>query len=165
MRVASLSLSLFALVFVSGCAGARWSVTDHRPLMAVTVAPAEIHGTVDGALVARRRAAMIGELRAHGYQVLEAAAAGVPSLTLKVQGRLVDDAQLHAPDDVAHGIRNDLRYQFVAYEIHLDLVDAAGRVVVCGSASSNQDPEGALGELTARLLRDVPAAATTYAAR
>ena len=159
------SLSLLVIVAGSGCAGSRWSVVDARPLVAVTVAPAELHGPVDRLLVAQRRGAMLGELRARGYQVLEAAAAGVPTLTVKFEGTLVDDSQLHAPDDARHGIRNDLHYQFVSYQVHLDVVDASGRIVVCGSASSNQDPEGAVAELTARLVHDVPAAAATYAAR
>lgn len=159
------SLSLLALVVGSGCAGSRWSVVDSRPLVAVTVAPAELHGPVDRVLVAQRRATMIGELRAHGYTVLEAATPGVPTLTMKIDGTLIDDSQLHAPDDARHGIYNTLRYQFVAYQVHLDLVDAGGHVVVCGSASSNQDPAGAVAELTAHLVRDVPAAASTFAAR
>jgi hypothetical protein len=163
MRLAS--LPLFVLVFGSGCASARWSVVDARPLVAVTVAPIEVHGPVDRVLVAQRRAAMIGELRARGYQVLEAPAPGVPTLTMKVDGTIVDDWQMHAPDDPPHGIYNTLRYRFVAYKIRLDLVDAGGRVVVCGSASSNQDPAAAVAELTALLVRDVPAAATGYAAR
>jgi hypothetical protein len=167
MRLSSLSLSvsLFGLVFVSGCAGTRWSVVDSRPLVAVTVAPAEIHGPVDRVLVAQRRASMIGELKARGYQVLEDKTPGVPTLTMKVDGKLIDDSQMHAADDPNHGIYNTLRYQFVAYEVHLDLVDAGGHVVVCGSASSNQDPEGAVAELTANLVRDIPAAASSYAAR
>ena len=79
--------------------------------------------------------------------------------------RLVDDSQLHAPDDPRHHIFNDLHYQFVAYTVHLDVVDGAGRIVACGSATSNADPEGAVAELTARLVRDMPAAAAAYAAR
>jgi hypothetical protein len=163
MRFAS--LSLFVVIAGSGCASSRWSVVDARPLVAVTVAPAEVHGPVDRVLVEQRRATMIGELRAHGYQVLETAAPGVPTLTMKVDGTLIEDSQLHAPDDVRHGIYNDLHYQFVAYKVHLDLVDAAGHVVVCGTASSNQDLANAVAELTARLVRDVPAAATTIATR
>lgn len=159
------ALSLFSLVAGSGCAGSRWSVVDSRPLLAVTVAPAELHGPVDRMLVAQRRAAMIGELRAHGYQVLEQAVAGVPTLTMKIDGTLIDDSQLHAPDDARHGIINDLHYQFIAYKVHLDLVDASGHVAVCGSASSNQDPEGAVAELTAHLVRDIPAGAATIATR
>jgi hypothetical protein len=158
-------LSLFALVAASGCAGARWSVVDARPLVAITVAPAEIHGPVDAELVAQRRGTLIGELRAHGYQVLDAAAPGVPMLKLAVSGSVVTDAQLHAPDDPRHRIFNDLHYAFVAYTVHLDVVDGAGRVMVCGSASSNHDPATAVAELTARLVRDVPAAGSTYAAR
>lgn len=158
-------LSFLALVAASGCAGTRWSVVDARPLVAITVAPAEIHGPVDSLLVAQRRGTLIGELRAHGYQVLDAAAPGVPTLKMKVEGNVVTDAQLHAPDDARHHIFNDLHYQFVAYTVHLDVVDGGGRVLVCGSATSNADPATAVAELTAHLVHDVPAAASTYAAR
>ncbi|MCU1278509.1 MAG: hypothetical protein JWM53_2055 [bacterium] len=163
MRLAS--LSLFVVIAGSGCAGSRWSVVDSRPLLAVTVAPAELQGPVDRMLVAQRRATMIGELRARGYQVLDHAVAGVPTLTMKIEGTLIEDSQLHAPDDPRHHIINDLHYQFIAYKVHLDVVDSGGHVVVCGSASSNQDPAGAVAELTAHLVRDVPAAAATFAAR
>ena len=158
-------LSLFALVAASGCAGARWSVVDARPLVAVAVAPAEIHGPVDKLLVARRRAALIGELRAHGYQIADAAAPGVPTLALKVDGRIVDASQLHAPDDPRHNIYNDLRYQFIAYTVHLDVGDGNGHLVACGSASANVDPATAVAALTARLVHDLPAAPSTYAVR
>ena len=159
------SLSFFCLVAASGCAGTRWSVVDARPLVAISLAPAELHGPVDAELVAERRATMVGELRAHGYQVLDARAPGVPTLTMKVDGTLVDDSKLHAPDDPRHHIYNDLHYQFVAYAVHLDVVDGTGHIVVCGSATANQDPASAIAELTARLVRDVPPAASTYAAR
>jgi hypothetical protein len=167
MRVASLSLSLslLATAALSGCAGARWSVVDSRPLIAVHVAPAELHGAVDGELVAQRRATFIGDLRAHGYQVLDAPTPGVPTLTMKVDGTLIDDAKLHAPDDARHHIYNDLHYQFVAYQVHLDVVDAAGHIVVCGSASADQDPQKAMATLATRLVRDVPAAKSSVASR
>lgn len=164
MRLASLSLLSLAAIG-SGCAGARWSVVDSHPLLAVTVAPAELHGPVDRALVGKRRNTMIGELRARGYQVLETAAPGVPTLTMKIDGKLIDDSQLHAPDDPRHGVYNTLRYQFVAYSVRLDLVDGGGHVMASGSASSNQDPEGAVAELIAHLVRDVPVTSSTYAAR
>lgn len=157
--------SLFALATASGCAATSWSVVDAHPLMAVTVAPAEIGGPVDRVLVAQRRATMIGELRAHGYQVLEAPAAGVPTLTMKVEGTLVDDSKLHAPDDARHRIFNDLHYSFVTYAVHLDVVDGGGRTVACGRASSDGDPATAVAALTSRLLRDVPAASSTFASR
>ena len=48
----SLSLSLFAVVAASGCAGARWTVADSHPVVAVAVAPAELHGAAS-AKVAR----------------------------------------------------------------------------------------------------------------
>jgi hypothetical protein len=163
MRLAS--LSLFVIIAASGCASSRWSVVDARPLVAVTMAPAEIHGPVDRVLVAQRRATMVGELRARGYQVLDQPAAGVPTLTMKIEGTLFDDSQFHAPDDTRHRIVNDLHYQFIAYKVHVDIVDAAGHIIVCGSASSNEDPAQAVAELTARLVRDVPAATTTLAAR
>lgn len=163
MRVAS--LSLFALIAASGCAGSRWSVVDSRPLLAVAVAPAELHGPVDAALVDARRAAMIGELRANGYQVLESATPGVATLTMKIEGTLVSDEQMHAPDDSRHHIFNDLHYAFVDYKVHIDVIDAGGHIVVCGSASADRDPEGAFHELTAHLVHDVPPAASTFAAR
>jgi hypothetical protein len=163
MRLAS--LSLLALVSASGCAATRWAVADTSPLYAVTVAPAEVQGPVDRVLVAKRRAVFIGELRAHGYQVLETPAAGVPLLTMTFAGALVDDAKLHAPDDPRHHIYNDLHYQFVAYTVELALVDATGHLVVRGVASSNVDPGAAVAELTANLVRDVPAVAATYATR
>ena len=78
---------------------------------------------------------------------------------------MFDDSKLHAPDDPRHQIFNDLHYQFVDYHVHLDVVDAAGRVVVCGTASADRDPESAMNELTARLVRDVPPAAATFARR
>ena len=158
-------LSLIALVAVSGCAGTRWSVTGAHPLIAVAVPPAEVGGFVDAHLVAERRSVMIGELRARGYQVLGTAPAGVPTLRLKIEGRLVDDSLLHAPDDPRHNIYNDLHYRFVAYSVHLDVVDGGGRILACGHASSNGDPEAAVAELTARLVRDLPAAPSAYAAR
>lgn len=160
-----LPLSLFALVAVSGCAGARWSVVEARPLMAVAIAPAELVGPVDKLLIMQRRAAMISQLRARGYQVLDRAAPGIPILTMKVDGRIVDDSQFHAPDDLRHNIYNDLHYQFVVYTVHVDIVDGSGRIVACGSASSNMDPAPAVAELTAHLVRDLPAASATYAAR
>jgi hypothetical protein len=163
MRLAS--LSLFALVAVTGCAGTRWAVADSSPLLAVTVAPAEVQGPVDRVLVAKRRATLIAELRAHGYQVLETPAAGVPLLTLTFDGAIVDDSKLHAADDPRHHIYNDLHYQFVAYTVQLNLVDATGHVVVRGTASSDADPRAAVAELTANLVRDVPAVASTYATR
>ena len=163
MRFTSLSLSLLSLV--AGCAGTRWSVVDARPLLAVAVAPAEVQGPVDRVLVAQRRGTLIGELRAHGYQVLETAAPGVPTLTMKIEGTLVDDSKFHAPDDPRHHIYNDLHYSFVEYRVHVDIVDAGGRVVVCGSASSNADPAAAVAELTANLVRDVPPVSSTYATR
>ncbi|MGZ3429938.1 MAG: hypothetical protein ACXVCV_24980 [Polyangia bacterium] len=153
------------LIAASGCAGTRWSVVEARPLMAIAVAPAELGGRVDKLLVAQRRAAMIGQLRARGYQVLDKAPPGVPTLTMKVDGRIVDDSQLHAPDDPRHNIYNDLHYQFVAYTVHLDVVDGGGHIVACGSASSNMDPATAVAELTAHLVHDLPAAPSTYAAR
>jgi hypothetical protein len=167
MRLAS--LSLFALAAASGCAGTRWSVVDSRPLAVLAVAPAELHGPVDRVLIAQRRATMIGELRAHGYQIVAAPAAGAATLTMKIEGTMIRDSQLHAPDDARHGIFNDLHYQFVVYAVHLDVVDDTGHIVVCGSASANGDPATAVAELTARLERDVPAAApasaSTLAAR
>jgi hypothetical protein len=159
------SLSLLALVTASGCAGTSWAVADPSPLVAVTVAPAVVDGPVDHVLVAKRRASMIGELRAHGYHVLETAAAGVPLLTMTFQGALVDDSKLHAPDDPRHHIYNDLHYQFVEYMVRLDLVDATGHVVVHGTPTANGDPASAVAELTAHLVRDVPAVASTYATR
>ena len=161
----SLLLTLLCTLAASGCAGTHWSVVDSRPLMAVTVAPAELHGPLDRTLVTARRYQMIDELRAHGYQVLEAAAPGVPTLTMKIEGALITDSALHAPDDPRHNIYNDLHYAFVDYKVHIDLVDAGGRIVVCGSASSDHDPEGALTTLTAHLVRDVPSAASTLATR
>lgn len=159
------SLSLFALAAVSGCASARWSVVDARPLPAVVVAPVELHGPVDRVLVGQRRATMIGALRAHGYQVLEAPTAGMPTLTMKVEGTLLDDSKMHAPDDARHHIFNDLTYAFVVYSVHVDILDGNGHIVVCGSASSDADPAGALARLTERLVRDVPPAASTVASR
>jgi hypothetical protein len=165
MRSSFSLLSLVAVFSASGCAATRWSVVDARPLMAITVAPVEMHGAVDVVLVEQRRATMIGDLRAHGYQVLDFASPGVPTLTMKVEGTLIDDSKLHAPDDSRHHIINDLHYQFVEYAVHVDLVDGGGRTVVCGRASANNDPATAVADLTARLERDVPAAPSTYATR
>ncbi|HXU71858.1 MAG TPA: hypothetical protein VN947_21135 [Polyangia bacterium] len=159
------SLALFTLVAVSGCAGTRWSVVDTHPLLAVRFAPAELHGTVDALLVEHGRAAMAEELRARGYQVLDAPSAGVPTLTMKIEGALVDDAQMHAPDDARHNMFNDLHYRFIDYKVHIDVVDAGGRILVCGSASAPRDPENAMNELTAHLVRDIPPATPRLAAR
>jgi hypothetical protein len=163
MRVAS--LSLLSLVAASGCAGARWSVVDARPLQAITVGPAEVDGPVDVALVQRRRSEMIAALRARGYAVLADQAPGVPSLTMTVKGELVDDSRLHAPDDRSHHIYNDLHYQFVAYDVHVDVVNAAGKILACGNAQASQDPARAMTTLTALIARDVPPATATLAAR
>jgi len=157
--------SLFLVMTASGCAATRWSVVDARPLVAVNVAPVELRGAVDRVLVAQRRAAMIGELRAHGYQVLETPAPGVPTLTMKVEGTIVDDSKLHAPDDPRHHIFNDLHYWFVEYAVRFDLVDGSGRVVASGSASASGDPATAVAALTSRFERDLPAAPPAFAAR
>lgn len=159
------SLALFALVAVSGCAGTRWSVVDSHPLVAVRFAPAELHGPVDALLVAHGRAAMAEELRARGYQVLDVAAPGVPTLTMKIDGALVDDSQMHAPDDARHNMFNDLHYRFIDYKVHIDVVDAGGHILVCGSASAPRDPESAMNELTAHFVRDIPPAGARLAAR
>ena len=159
------SLSLLSIVAASGCAGARWSVVDSRPLAAITVAPAEVQGPVDIALVASRRAEMINALRARGYAVLEKASPGVPSMTMKVKGELIDDSRLHAPDDPRHHIINDLHYQFVAYDVHVDVVNAAGNILACGSARAEQDPARAMTTLRTLLERDVPPATATLATR
>ena len=163
MRFSWLSLSV--LVAMSGCASSRWSFVATRPLAAITVAPAEMHGPVDRVIVAQRRATLIGVLRARGYRVLDNPAPGVPTLTIRFEGKMIDDSQLHAPDDARHGIYNDLHYQFVAYRVQLDVVDGSGHPVASGSASSDQDPEGAVTELTALLVRDVPAASANLAIR
>ncbi len=163
MRLAP--LSLLSLVAASGCAGTRWSVVDARPLVAVSVAAVETRGPVDRTLVAERHQGLVNELRAHGYAVLDQPAPGVPTLTMKVAGELVDDSRLHAPDDPRHHIYNDLHYQFVAYDVHVDVTNAFGKIVVCGSAKSNQDPAGAVDELVARLVHDVPPATGSLAAR
>lgn len=160
-----LPLSFLSLAAASGCAGARWSVSDARPLVAISVAPTEVHGPVDVALVATRRAEMMKELRARGYAILEQAAPGVPQLKMKVQGELVDDSRLHAPDDPRHHIINDLHYQFVAYDVYVDVVNGAGKIIVCGSAQATQDPARAMTALTTLFVRDVPPATTTLAAR
>jgi hypothetical protein len=159
------SFALLCAVVASGCAGARWSVADSTPILAVTMAPAELHGPVDRALVAQRRTAMIGELRAHGYQVLENSAPGVPLLAMTIEGTMIDDSQLHAPDDPRHHIYNDLHYRFVGYNVHIDVIDSGGHVIVCGRASADRDPAGAMSELVAHLLHDVPPAVATFAAR
>jgi hypothetical protein len=49
--------------------------------------------------------------------------------------------------------------------VHVTVVDAAGGIVVAGDATADQDPAGALDELTTRLVRDVPPATGTVAVR
>ena len=165
MRFTSLSLLLLALA--PACANTRWSVAAPRPIAAIAVAPAEIAGAANPKLVAQRRSALITALRARGYQVFDGADAtdGVPQLTLKVGGSLIDDSQLHAPDDERHHIYNELHYQFVVYQVQLALSDAGGRVLAHGSAQADRDPQDALESLTARMVQDLPPPSRTIASR
>ncbi|MDB4966655.1 MAG: hypothetical protein JWN44_2344 [Myxococcales bacterium] len=161
MRFASFStVSLFAVVAASGCAGARWTVNDTRPVLALTVAPADVQGMANPKVVALERVALINELRAHGYVIVDEDAAGTPGVArvaLSFHGTEVSDAQMHAPDDSRHHIYNDLRYSFVAYKVKLDVTAADGRVVASGTGEANGDPSAVMKGLTHRLVTDVPA--------
>jgi hypothetical protein len=160
MRLASFSTaSLFAVAAASGCAGANWTVADSHPVAAIAVAPAEVHGLASPKVAAHQRLALINELRARGYAIVEdkgQAQPGVARVALRFDGAGVSDKQMHGPDDVRHGIVNDLSYYFVAYKVRLDVVESDGRVVAQGAAEANQDPSAVMKKLTEKLVSDMP---------
>ena len=165
----SLSLSFFAVVAASGCAGARWTVADTHPVVAVAVAPAETHGAANAKVAAAQRQALIATLRARGYSIVEdngRALPGTARIALRFDGHTVSDAQMHAPDDVRHNIYNDLSYSFVAYKVRLDVTTADGSKMAEGAGEANGDPSGVMKKLTERLVTDVPPSRTdTFAKR
>src|SRR5207253_1540949 len=93
-------------------------------------------------LVAARRAALVESLRARGYDTIDAGkdAPGVPRLLLDVDGRLVDDTMMHAPDDERRHIVNDLHYHFVIYHVGVTVIDGDGALVARGTAEADRDP-------------------------
>ena len=165
----SLSLSLFAVVAASGCAGARWTVADSRPVIAVAVGPAETHGAADATVAAAQRQALIEALRVRGYSIVDdgdRALPGVARIALSFDGARVSDAQMHAPDDKRHNIYNDLSYSFVAYKVRLEIIGADGSKLAEGAGEANGDPSGVMKKLTERLVNDVPPSRTdTFAKR
>jgi hypothetical protein len=161
-----LSLIPCFAVFASGCVSASWSVDrgTARPLTTIAVAPVELSGEADPRVAATRRAGLVESLRARGYDVRDEAP-GIPLLKIKLSGKGVSDAQMHAPDDRRHGIENDLHYYFVAYHVDAELT-FGDHVVAMGSAESNQDPAPALRALALHLFNDLPPSLpTTMASR
>ena len=153
-----LPLSLVAML-APGCVSARWTVTAQRALPMVAVGPAEVSGACDLKLVQARREALIDSLRKRGYDVFENDdTRPMPHLTLAVKGTIVDDSQMHAPDDPRHHIVNDLHYQFVSYRVAVTVVDHDGAMLAQGSAEADRDPGPALRVLALKMFEDVPPA-------
>jgi hypothetical protein len=151
-----LPLSLVAML-APGCVSARWTVTTPRALPMVAVDPAEVSGACDLKLVQTRRAALIESLRKRGYDVFENDdARPMPHLSLAVKGTIIDDSQMHAPDDPRHHIVNDLHYQFVSYRVAVKVVGQDGAMLVEGSAVADRDPGPALRVLALKMFEDVP---------
>lgn len=154
-------LALLAVAAV-GCSETRWTTTAARPLPALVVTSPKLSGTVDPALVQQRQQALVASLRQRGYDVFESDdAKGLPRIEVSFAGDMIDDSQMHAPDDARHHIRNNLYYHFVAYHVGFTVVGADGRVVAQGSAESDRDPAGAIRALEHKLFADVPPAAET----
>lgn len=152
----ALSLSLLGL-FAAGCSSTQWSTSAARPLPVVVVTSPKVTGTVDIALVKQRQGALIASLRQRGYDVFESDdVRGLPHMQVSFAGDMIDDSQMHAPDDARHHIYNSLTYHFVAYHVGFTVYGSDGRVVAQGSAESDRDPEGALKALSSKLFADVP---------
>jgi hypothetical protein len=151
-----LPLSLVAML-APGCVSARWTVTEQRALPMVAVGPAQVSGACDLKLVQTRREALIESLRKRGYEVFEGDdTRAMAHVTLTVKGTIIDDSQMHAPDDARHHIVNDLHYQFVSYRVAVTVVDHDGAMLAQGSAEADRDPGPALRVLALKMFEDTP---------
>ncbi len=155
-----LPLSLVAML-APGCVSARWTVTAQRTLPMVAVGPAQVSGACDLQLVQARRGALIESLRKRGYDVYEGDdTRSMAHVSLTVKGTIIDDSQMHAPDDSRHHIVNDLHYQFVSYRVAVTVVDHDGAMLAQGSAEADRDPGPALKVLALKMFEDTPPAQT-----